>query len=442
MRERFVDDQKAKIKQEVESTVSYVRYMMDQTETRLRHSIKGRVYEAHAIASHLYRRHRDPMAIDQIKALVKEALRPIRFNSGRGYYFATDLDGVERLFADRPELEGRNMLALRGGRGAFVVRDMIELVSAKGEGFYAYHWTKPGEAGNAHPKIAFVKRFAPFDWLIGTGEYQEDVVADIQKEVLARIERITVGRDGYIFAGTYQGESLAGPGAGRNLLDVTDANGVTVVRELIALAKGGGGYLNYVMPELNGQAQAAKISYVAGIPEWGWYIGSGVNTERIDAAIDLQRDRMWSQIRGHIITIVIILAGLVLLSIFLFARMAQKTRHQFDTFSDTFKSAVETSEPIDEKALQWGEFKRLAASANHMLQAREAARQSEIRSEFKFRRLFEQSNDAVFVVDKRTGRYLDANDAALRLVDRPLEALRGLASKEIVPLSTRKGAAF
>ncbi len=433
MRERFVEDRKALLKLEVESTVSYLNYMMAQTEDRLRSAIKARVYEAHAIASNLYLRYRHQMPKDPLEALVKDALRPIRFNSGRGYYFATDFDGVERLFADRPELEGKNMLALQGGRGENVVRDMIDLVSDKGEGFYTYHWTKPGVGGNAHPKIAFVKRFEPFGWLIGTGAYLEDVTADIQKEVLARIESVTIGKDGYIFAGTYQGVSLSGPEIGQNMIGITDANGIAVVRELIALAKKGGGYLSYVLPQFEGWEQIPKISYVVGIPEWEWYIGSGINMDKIDAAIDRQRDQMWLQIKGHIIKILIILAGLVLFCVFLFTRMALKTRLQFDAFSSALERAVETSESIDQQMMQWGEFKRLASSANNMLLAREAARRSLVRSESKFRRLFERTTDAVFVVDKRTGHFLDANDAALRLVDRTLEALRGLTTREITP---------
>jgi hypothetical protein len=42
--------------------------------------------------------------------MILEALRPLRFDDGRGYYFATRLDGIELLFADHPELEGKSML--------------------------------------------------------------------------------------------------------------------------------------------------------------------------------------------------------------------------------------------------------------------------------------------------------------------------------------------
>ncbi|HRD49637.1 MAG: EAL domain-containing protein [Candidatus Competibacter sp.] len=48
-------------------------------------------------------------------------------------------------------------------------------------------------------------------------------------------------------------------------------------------------------------------------------------------------------------------------------------------------------------------------------------------SEMRYRSLFERANDAIFVVDKRTGRYLDANRAA--------ERLTGRSRAEIITLS-------
>ena len=42
------------------------------------------------------------------------------------------------------------------------------------------------------------------------------------------------------------------------------------------MAKMGGGFLEYVMPKMDGKRQAPKLAYVEGIPEWKWYVGAGV----------------------------------------------------------------------------------------------------------------------------------------------------------------------
>ena len=55
------------------------------------------------------------------------------------------------------------------------------------------------------------------------------------------------------------------------------------------------------------------------------------------------------------------------------------------------------------------------------------------KSEKKYRALFEKTNDAIFVVEKSTGRYLDANDAASELTGRTLEELKQLTTHDITP---------
>jgi PAS domain S-box-containing protein len=47
-----------------------------------------------------------------------------------------------------------------------------------------------------------------------------------------------------------------------------------------------------------------------------------------------------------------------------------------------------------------------------------------IKSERRYRTLFEKSNDAIFIIEKSTGRYLDANQAASQLTGRESEELK------------------
>ncbi|MCB1761418.1 MAG: PAS domain S-box protein [Gammaproteobacteria bacterium] len=53
-------------------------------------------------------------------------------------------------------------------------------------------------------------------------------------------------------------------------------------------------------------------------------------------------------------------------------------------------------------------------------------------SEHRYRALFERSNDAIFLVDKQSGRYLDANEAAERLTGRKLRQLKNLRTQDVV----------
>lgn len=239
LRAAYLEEKKGLLKLEVDQAVGFIRHMQSQTEKRLKENIKNRVYEAHAIAENIYKQHKNSKSTEEIKKIIKDALRPIRFSNNRGYYFAFDMSGIETLFAVKPEMEGKNMLEVRGGNGEAVVADMLSLVKENGESFYTYTWSKPGSEGY-FSKIAFVKVFEPIGWVFGTGEYIQDVEEDIQKECITWISSIRFNKDGYVFVGQYDGLSLSGPQAGKNMLHVKDVNGVKIVQQLIKSARSRG----------------------------------------------------------------------------------------------------------------------------------------------------------------------------------------------------------
>ncbi len=55
------------------------------------------------------------------------------------------------------------------------------------------------------------------------------------------------------------------------------------------------------------------------------------------------------------------------------------------------------------------------------------------KNEMKYRKLFEGSTDAIFIVDKSSGRYLDANAAAEELTGMPVSTLRSLTTHDLTP---------
>ena len=290
LREEYIAGQRQQIKDEVEQVVDFIQYNWANAEERLKNNLKDRTYEAIDIATNLHRLNQGRTSEQELRNIILEAVRPIRFNHGRGYYFATGLNGVEILFADRPDLEGQSMLNTQDTHGAFVIRDMIELVHREGEGYYQYTWTKPKVQGQDFPKIAFVKYFAPFDGFIGTGEYLDDVEQDIQREVLERIGKIRFGKEGYVFVVSYDGVTLM-KGAqseliGKNNWDLTDPNGVKVIQEeRRAAEKTEGDFIHYHWEKPSTKEISPKISFVQGFPQWRWMVGAGVYVDDIEPVI-------------------------------------------------------------------------------------------------------------------------------------------------------------
>jgi len=411
LREKYVESQKSLIKHETGQVIDYVGFKISQAENRLKQTIRNRTHEAYDIAINLYNQHRTTKNPAELKKIITDALRPIRYNNQRGYYFITRLDGVEILFADRPEMEGNNLIDLQDTQGKFVIRDMIAITQQSGEGFYRYVWTKPNQTGKDFPKIAFIKHFKPFDWLIGTGEYLDDVVNDIQQEVLARIENITFGEDGYIFAVQWNGLSLVEPQKGKNMIDLTDANGVKIVQEFIKAAKSGGGYVSYVMPKFDRDTTYNKLSYIRAIPDWEWLVGAGINMDRIETVIDQKKASLGERVKSDIFKIISILFAILLFVLLIVKLISNRNKKNFNLFSAFFSKAATQSVKLESENFHFKEFETLAEAANRMIIERIEAETALRKSERNYRQLVQSANSIILRMDT-VGRVIFFNKYA------------------------------
>lgn len=93
METQYIDAQKDFLKSEVDRVIDYREHEKGRAEKYLKAVIKQQLNEAFALAEGIYRRHRDDTPVNDIQRMVIEALRDMRFNNGRGYFFATGLDG-------------------------------------------------------------------------------------------------------------------------------------------------------------------------------------------------------------------------------------------------------------------------------------------------------------------------------------------------------------
>ncbi len=433
LRGRMLDARKDEMREKVDSAVAYLEFMRSQTDARTRLILRERVQEAHALATHLHSSYQASVSRPELEAIIREALRPIRFNEGRGYYFATRLDGLEQLCASCSDLEGQNLLDLRDAHGAPVIRDMISLVREKGEGFYTYTWSKPEAAGREHVKISYIKRFEPFDWFIGAGEYLEDIEGDLQREALNWIRSIRYDRDGYVFAGNWDGVSLSGPAVGKNMLEVTDAGGKKIVREMIGISRIGGGFLEYSMPRLDGHRPAPKISYTRGVPAWQWYIGTGQYIDDIEQEIAAQRKAAMTSLGWNIAAICLVLVLLWLGMYGLAVRMNTRTQSMVEVLLSLFNRKAADQDEIGLEPLTISEFRDLAGAANQMIARQQEAERSLRESQHFLQTLIENSGAVIFVKD-REGVYQLVNQKFLEVTGLGRESVLGKTDWQLFPL--------
>ena len=398
IRSTYIDRKKQLIRQEVIYVVDMIRYRRLQSEELTRKKIKYRVYEAYSIARHVYEQNRNTESNAAIQKMVLNALRPIRFENGSGYYFATRLDGFEMLFADRPGMEGLNLLNMQDTRGKYVIKDMIEIAKQSNEGFYEYHWTKPGSEKRDFKKISFIKRFEPWDWFIGTGLYVDDIEAQITEELLSFVSRIRYGKEGYIFVNRLNGDALVSNGkifSGTQKLweefnDDPDKMRKIFELEYQAALKPEGDYIQYSHIKLSSpQKESPKISFILGMPEFQWIVGSGVYLDDVEDDISLMQSDLNKQIRAKIFYFsltVIIVVGLFYLY---FDWLNHRLKEDIDLFISFFKRALHSDEEVDRKSIKFVELDQIAEYANKMSADRILAAKSLKESEHRFRQVYD-----------------------------------------------------
>jgi len=373
----YLDAQKAFVRNEVQKIVDYLEYKKNLTEQILKNDIKERVESVHDIAMNIYLENTKTCSDDTIKKMIRDALRPIRFNNGRGYFFAVSMDGIEELYPTRPEFEGANVLELQDSKGNFVILDEIRIIKEHGQGYVRDYWPKPDEdPETAFPKISFVKYFPPLDWYFGTGEYLDDIEQDIRQEVLQYIKTLRYEQDGYIFINTLDRGSpldyFDSSMPGENIFSLFSEE--EMQKKLIAEmhdAYPEGTFISYDWIKPSTKKTAPKISYVRTIPDWGWVIGAGFYIDEINKTIRQDKHEIKKNVIKNLLGIVgIFLIGFAL-TLILAQNYSKQIDGELDAFTAFFLDAAQKNRKISKEKLSLVEFRTLADSVNIMVAEKE-----------------------------------------------------------------------
>jgi signal transduction histidine kinase len=206
------------------------------------------------------------------------------------YIIAYDFNGTRLAHPYLPEGIGENALNVTDSNGVADVRNMRE-VAKRGGGFTYYIWPNPAHSDAEELKLTYVLKVDEELWL-AAGTYlrvhtptfsnvsREDLVAFVegardfalnttQEEALKALNDINgsyVEGNRYVFAYDFDGNALALPFQsellGDNRINITDSNGEEYIRDMIALAQSGEGFVYYIKPDpAENMTQGFKLSH-------------------------------------------------------------------------------------------------------------------------------------------------------------------------------------
>jgi methyl-accepting chemotaxis protein len=73
-------------------------------------------------------------------------------------------------------VNGNDLAAYKDPNGKLLFVDFVDTVKKSGSGFVPYEWPKPG-FDKPQPKLSYVIGFSPWNWVVGTGVYIDDLKA-------------------------------------------------------------------------------------------------------------------------------------------------------------------------------------------------------------------------------------------------------------------------
>jgi len=153
------------------------------------------------------------------KEIKEEALlliKNLRYKDD-GYFWVNDFYPRMVMHPFQSSLNEKSLVEYKDPNGIYLFKDVVQIVNKDTEGFVKYSWPKPGYE-TAQPKLSFVKGFSPWNWIIGTGAYIDEIEQEVlkkKKDIIEKIKKsintISIGTSGYAFIFDDNGNILYHP---------------------------------------------------------------------------------------------------------------------------------------------------------------------------------------------------------------------------------------
>jgi methyl-accepting chemotaxis protein len=174
-----------------EQEIASIKSMM---MTEKKEKLKDLVKNTYAIMQSSYNAAHDSQNVAEAQFMedAKKEISALRYGSqSKDYFWINDMHPTMVMHPIKPALNGKDLSDYKDPDGKHLFNEFVKVCREKGEGFVDYMWPKPGH-DKPVPKLSYVKLFKPWNWIVGTGIYLDDIKAvEIQKtkEIKSAIAR-------------------------------------------------------------------------------------------------------------------------------------------------------------------------------------------------------------------------------------------------------------
>lgn len=309
IRAAFIADQEKLIQREVDRVIQFLRLQEEALQTRFVAALRSRTLDVVDVVSRLHGLYRDLLRDGEMRALILETVRNIRYDEGRKGFIVCDDEGrilMDPLHPDRLGTSFFSHILVMPPEAPGPEHPQGRPLTAGGsDGFLTWRWRIP-DANGDQDATGFFRRFAPLGWWIGTAQTIHEARVAAQRDCLDWVNEIRFDENGYIFIYDDTGLNLAHfrkSFRNRRVEEFADPAHIAVVRELIQMARNGdAGFLRYrASSNPTTGLSAAKVSHVRYFDTWGWVVGSGFYEGDIELRIAMDRAKLNDNIREFLI---------------------------------------------------------------------------------------------------------------------------------------------
>lgn len=154
---------------------------------------RSEVEAAVSMLQTIYDRHqKDGTSLVDAKKQGADLLRSLKYGK-EGYLWADTTEGVNVVLLGKP-VEGKSRIDQTDAKGKYLIREILEKGRQPGGGFSDYWFPKAGSK-DPFPKRSYSLEFKPFGWVVGTGNYVDDLDAMVKKADDESMKRLRQGID-------------------------------------------------------------------------------------------------------------------------------------------------------------------------------------------------------------------------------------------------------
>ena len=152
---------------------------LDLYETR-KAALRAQVEMSYGVLDHYVKEAQiGAMSLEDAQKYALAALQRMRSDGDVNYFNVYNTQYVMLMHPFRADLVDKDMKDFRGEDGVRVYYDQVE-AARKGGGYVAYSWAKPGQDGVVG-KLAYAGLYKPWDWVVSSGVYMDDLQAQALK---------------------------------------------------------------------------------------------------------------------------------------------------------------------------------------------------------------------------------------------------------------------